>query len=95
VKKFFRECALKIPLTRSILQCKIHQKSFGGSFPSLLARLRGLLLSKRGGDRRGGKEKGKGEEGGKRKREEGEGEGKGGWCPLHVTCLHDAPVVSG
>jgi len=44
----------------------MHQISFGGPPPSLLARLRGPNLRKRGWDRRGGKEKGKGEVGGKR-----------------------------
>jgi len=66
VKNFFRERALKIPLTRSIFRCKIHQISFGGPPPNLLARLRGLTSKERGGDRRGGKEKGKEEEGGKK-----------------------------
>ena len=82
---FFRECALKIALTRSIFQPKMHQISFGGRAPpgpaggaystppDPLAGLRGILLRERGREEIGGDRKGegKGDEGGRREKEEG------------------------
>jgi len=102
---FFRECALKIALTRSIFSPKCTNGFRSNpleeftSLPQTLAGLRGPTSKGRvrGGDRRGEKGEGgerKGRKGRGREREEGNGEseGKAGWCP-HMTCLHDAPEL--
>ena len=72
---FCHGCALKIALTRSTFQPKMHQTAFGG--PDPLTGLRGLLLREKveGGKKRGGARKeGKGGRGWERK----EGKGREG-----------------